>query len=941
MHWQHYRFFSGIAAGEDPQHLSIGWGSHDGQLLVQELNCLACHAGETDLLSKQAPQLSDVGTRITPQYLRAFLADPQAVKPGSPMPHLLHNKSAGERTEIVEALTHFLASRGGAIDQHSSGASQVQLDRGRELYHSVGCVACHPAFEPPPTHKTDPSAAALRELQADDEAESGRTLMTPVPLGDLASKTTVEQLANFLDNPLHARPSGRMPWMNLKRGEALFIATYLLRDQYTEGKAAPGPGLDVAYYAGQGTNVPDFSKLEPTWEGEAKSIDLGAIQLPGGAKPNSNFAVKFEGQIVIDEEGEYQFWTRSDDGSMLYIDEKLIVNNDGSHSAQEKTGKVRLSAGAHSILVGFGQGGGPFELKAEWQPPGGKREVIPAAVFRHEAPAAMIPKGIVDFKVDPAQAAKGRELFSSLGCASCHELKETEGGAAIAGKVTSTPLAGLASVSTKGCLADQPTAKAPQFALSADQRKAIREALPKLNDGTDNSAHSLASFSCYACHKRGDVGGPSVTRSDYFTYEVLVDWGEEGRMPPAIHEIGAKLTEQGFEDMLFTDQRYRPYMATRMPKYGKENIGHLPDQFRAEDANKVPSHEPQFSPRMVDDGRQLVGKTKLACINCHAWGELRLQGAEGLDLLRVTKRLQPGWFHHLLQDPQVLRPRTRMPTSWPEGKSFFPDIQDGDMHKQIDSIWAYLSVGAKGGIPPGLSPSDETLLTPYDEPITFRTFLDGYGAHAITVGFRQRTHMAFDANRLKSVAAWTGDFISAKPSWEGRAGQYARIPSNDVVRFPDGPGLARLPSIEEPWPKELPRQRIGSDRRPEGWSFLGYRFDQDRVPTFVYQAGKVRVEERPSTEYRRAGAVMKRSFNLTANEEINDLYLILARGNEVTQVAGELKVDDRLTYKIEANPAAEPYLRQADGKTEALLPLRFTKTDDNRYQAQVEVVLTW
>ena len=73
---------TGTVAADEPKHLSIGWGSSDGQLLVQELNCAACHAGETDLLPKQAPRLSDAGSRITPQYLRAFLADPQQVKPG-------------------------------------------------------------------------------------------------------------------------------------------------------------------------------------------------------------------------------------------------------------------------------------------------------------------------------------------------------------------------------------------------------------------------------------------------------------------------------------------------------------------------------------------------------------------------------------------------------------------------------------------------------------------------------------------------------------------------------------------------------------------------------------------------------------------------------------------------------------------------------------------
>src|SRR5690606_16852406 len=107
--------------------------------------------------------------------------------------------------------------------------------------------------------------------------------MSEIPLGELASKTTVEQLAKFLDDPLHVRPSGRMPRVQLQPGESRFIASYLLREQYTEGKSAPGPGLDVAYYEGNWDKVPNFEELTPKWEGEAKQIDLDAVA-PGGRR---------------------------------------------------------------------------------------------------------------------------------------------------------------------------------------------------------------------------------------------------------------------------------------------------------------------------------------------------------------------------------------------------------------------------------------------------------------------------------------------------------------------------------------------------------------------------------------------------------------------------------------------------------------------------------
>ena len=63
-----------------------------GQLLLGELNCISCHrpadGQESVLLRKQAPVLDGVGSRVRRSFLRTFLSDPQAVKPGTTMPHV-------------------------------------------------------------------------------------------------------------------------------------------------------------------------------------------------------------------------------------------------------------------------------------------------------------------------------------------------------------------------------------------------------------------------------------------------------------------------------------------------------------------------------------------------------------------------------------------------------------------------------------------------------------------------------------------------------------------------------------------------------------------------------------------------------------------------------------------------------------------------------------
>ncbi|MFN4257982.1 MAG: PA14 domain-containing protein [Gemmataceae bacterium] len=933
----------GSAAVAGADGVVTGWDSVNGQVLLGELSCAACHAAEAEadrLLSRQAPILDDVGGRVTPQYLRAFLAHPHQVKAGTPMPDLLHALPEPERADVVEELVHYLASLGGPIDQRSSGASKTQIDKGKELYHSVGCVACHQPFEPPPQHKIDTA-----NLFIDEEEIAKKPASPSVPLGELSAKTTVAALARFLSDPLHTRPSGRMPSLNLKPGEANLIAAYLLRDQYSEKDQALGAGLDFAYYEGSWSKVPDFETLTPKAQGDAKSIDLNEVQQRIGKKLTSNFAVRFQGLIEIPQDGGYRFWTKSDDGSVLLINGKRVVDNDGIHPPQEKEGTIQLTKGRHLFEVGLIQGGGGFELSVHWQPPGAKaREPIPPGVLLHSA-AAMIPKGIIDFRVAPEKVEAGRQRFTALGCASCHVTDR-------AASMTLTPLkapalAALNPGAAAGCLGEKVAAGRPRYALSDAQRSALQQTLTEMRkparwNVAQRLDHTLTAMNCFACHVRDGKGGPDRQRSNYFTYDIVVDLGDEGRLPPSLNVVGAKLTAAGFEDA-FSGQKYRTYMATRMPHFGKANASPLPELFAQADADKVPPRQPAFSSLLVDDGRKLIGKNTLACVNCHAWGEYRLPGAEGLDLLQVTRRVQPGYFHALLADPQQLRPGTRMPGGWPDGKSFFTDIQDGDMNKQIDAVWAYLSTGSKGGLPEGLAPTDDSWLIPTAEPIVFRTFLDGIGAHAILVGFRQRTHTAFDANRVRLAVAWTGNFITTKEAWEGRAGQYAKIPSNDVVHLPAGPTFARLASLSDLWPADIPKAKLGSKRTPPGYQFLGYCFDDQGMPTFRYRLDDIEVEETPGTDFRKEGAVLFRHFQLAAREkDISNLYLRLAVGKKIVPDADDFLVDDRLRFRVSPAGAIKPFVRTVQGSQELLVPVRFAPSANDKGQVvKLDVEMMW
>ena len=70
-----------------------------------------------------------------------------------------------------------------------------------------------------------------------------------------------------------------------------------------------------------------------------------------GSKLADNFMVRWSGSLAVGKGGEHHFYTLSDDGSRLYIDDQLVVDNWGPHSMTKKTGKMALTAGSHSIRV--------------------------------------------------------------------------------------------------------------------------------------------------------------------------------------------------------------------------------------------------------------------------------------------------------------------------------------------------------------------------------------------------------------------------------------------------------------------------------------------------------------------------------------------------------------------------------------------------------------
>lgn len=854
-----------------------------GQLLLGELNCVACHVADApaarDISPKQAPLLDQVGKRVRPEYIRDFLLDPQSVKPGTTMPHVLTAGTDAERQSQADSLVHFLALTGTLVEGATASPS---VKRGETLFHQIGCVACHDRQQP----GAAPSSDSL-------------------PLGVLSRKYSRPSLQQFLADPLAVRPSGRMPHLNLTADESRDIASYLLRDQ------AVAENLRYAYYEGTWDKLPDFTSLQPTTSGTTSgfAVNLG--------RPD-NFAVRFEGFLQIAQEGQYQFRLGSDDGSRLRVDGAEVVQVDGIHPLSFATGRVALKAGAHKLEVEYFEQGGGEELQVEIEGPGVPRQSLDFFVTLDAQPPAAVKSK--QFVVDPSKAEQGGRLFQKLGCFACHAL----------GKNAPTPaLATLPQLNQlnpdRGCLAATSSPGVPRFALSKRQAESLREALVAVRGGdvpattpADVIDRTLTTFNCYACHQRGKRGGVTETRNASFLSN-QPEMGDEGRIPPQLTGVGAKLRKEWLEHVFQNGAKDRPYMFTRMPKFGVANVGHLVAELSK--ADPEPPYQ-RVVPTVADGvlkatGRKLVGAQGFSCIKCHTWGNVPATGIQSIGMTTMTRRLREPWFHAYILDPPAFRAGTRMPAAWPMGQTLLPNVLGGDARQQIHSVWAFLADGDKAAMPLGLG-RDPIELVAHAEPVMYRNFLEGAGPRAIGVGYPQKVNLAFDANDLRLSLLWQGSFIDASKHWTDRGAGFQSPLGDNVLKLPAGVEFATLDNDAAEWPMQSARKL--------GGQFRGYRLDARREPVFLYDVGTVRVEDHPRPIGPSESGRVVRSLTLTTLGDPTRLWFRAAAGAKIESMNdGTFHVDGQWQVKVTA-PDSSPVVRTSGNRRELLVPLAIGKS---------------
>ncbi|NCG12645.1 MAG: hypothetical protein GWP38_04805 [Planctomycetia bacterium] len=849
---------------------------------IRDAACLKCHSATGDAAitfrSVEPPLLTKASQRYRPQWLIDWISDPRAIEAGTRMPHALESVPEEKRRGVAEDITHFLFARDGAYPNwEAEPFNEATLASGEELFQAIGCAACHDG--------TDLTNRMIR-------------------------RTTLSALVEELKNSHAIHPSGRMPQIPMTDEEVVSIATWLIRGQSVDAQGAAIvdeiSGLRYDSYSRSFHSCDQLREADPEAGGHT-------TQLTNSVRPrDTNFGLRFTGEFSVAKKGEFTFTLSSDDGSVLWIQNKKLIDNDGNHGTVTKRGTLTLESGWHEIELCFWQGAGPSELKLTIEGPGipearefGKDELRSRSrvAIPNEPP----------FRPDPVNIIRGGRAYSTYGCNACHEPK-----ARPMRKAWSELTA-----SADSCVEGSSPLGSPGYEFDAKMSQAILELvgeplLPVSEPGMQANWR-VGDAGCLSCHVRDGLGGPDQKKNSLFTG--TAELGDEGRLPPWLTGVGNKLRSEVIHSTIAQGLKVRPYVVTRMPAY-PEGLSHDIANIlvAADNEPPVPDHAPAFSLDARTAGHQLVGIEGFRCIDCHTFAGQNSLGEPAYDLAIMASRLKPRWFLEYMKDPQSKRPGTRMPTFWFPDFAMFPDLLEGDTDAQIDAMWTYLSAGSAAPFPKGLiiNRSDFDLLPGAEEPTMVGVFMRGLSGRVVAVGYPERANIAYDMENIRLGKVWRGDFINVQGTWAGRAGALENPAGIEVLNLPPGMPIGIVETPQQTWPL--------SPVRELGWRVKGYRRDEKRNPLFqVTGPGGVEVSEFIQPVITEEGVQILRKFRFDGETMPLGLMMRLARSSAMTPLAPRSwKTAEGMTITVNG---AQAEVVEVDGALEVRVPISAPGTE--------------
>lgn len=123
---------------------------------------------------------------------------------------------------------------------------------------------------------------------------------------------------------------------------------------------------------------PDLSGINPDHIGHSYEFSSHEIQHP----IEDNTAIEFTAILEVETADTYTFYTRSDDGSLLWVDNQLVVDNNGDHGVVEKRGRIALEPGNHQLRIGWFNAGGSGSLEVFYKTSTKPKQILSTTILK-------------------------------------------------------------------------------------------------------------------------------------------------------------------------------------------------------------------------------------------------------------------------------------------------------------------------------------------------------------------------------------------------------------------------------------------------------------------------------------------------------------------------------------------------------------------------------
>src|SRR5690242_8894825 len=195
-----------------------------GELRFRQMFCSTCHslavtrAGETKLIGGDiGPELTKVGSKVNPDWLIAWLRDPESYLPHTRMPR--YGWSDEDLYKVTQYITTKLADSDLLSDVPKlDPPTDQEIQTGRRLFTEKGCASCHSIDGLNPQKDFGPDLSAIGGKNA-SELEFG-TSKIPHNL--------VSYIQAKLEDPISVNPAARMPQYNWNQADLDAVTTALL-----------------------------------------------------------------------------------------------------------------------------------------------------------------------------------------------------------------------------------------------------------------------------------------------------------------------------------------------------------------------------------------------------------------------------------------------------------------------------------------------------------------------------------------------------------------------------------------------------------------------------------------------------------------------------------------------------------------------------------------